>query len=368
MGSSNRDVGGYRGRRTVTDVLKMIAIVLVVLVVLAVAGVVYLQRYMVYTDEGVKLELPPFLQMLRGEKEPAASVPEPGDLSIDIQPAGSVSQPQEPDPVQKEPASFALTLPVSAVADGSAAGRLAEAGADMLILEMKDQEGQLAWLSGRAEASRSKVNGTQEITDALRQWNAGDVYTIARVCCFRDNTAPYYHNPLALRSGNGNWKDELGLRWLSPSDEKAQAYIAGLCGELAELGFDEIVLEHYAFPVQGKLDRISKGRPAGAEERTAQVTAFLTQVQQAAAPYGTKISLRVERDTLTGGESSSGITAPLVEQYAGRVWMAEDGLLPAPLDLLEQAGITGGTDRLVAITPARTEGSQVVQAVPLPAQ
>jgi hypothetical protein len=98
MGSSNRDVGGYRGRRTVTDVLKMIAIILVVLVVLAVAGVVYLQRYMVYTDEGVKLELPPFLQMLRGEKEPAASVPEPGDLSIDIQPAGSVSQPQEPDP------------------------------------------------------------------------------------------------------------------------------------------------------------------------------------------------------------------------------------------------------------------------------
>ena len=76
----------------------------------------------------------------------------------------------------------------------------------------------------------------------------------------------------------------------------------------------------------------------------------------------------MERDTLTGGESSSGITAPLVEQYAGRVWMAEDGLLPAPLDLLEQAGITGGTDRLVAITPARTEGSQVVQAVLLPAQ
>ncbi|USF27835.1 hypothetical protein N510_002792 [Firmicutes bacterium ASF500] len=365
MGSSNRDVGGYRGRRTVTDVLKMIAIVLVVLVVLAVAGVVYLQRYMVYTDEGVKLELPPFLQMLRGEKEPAASVPEPGDLSIDIQPAGSGSQSQEPEPVQKEPAGFALTLPVSAVADGSAAGRLAEAGADMLILEMKDQEGQLAWLSGRAEASRSKVNGTQEITDALRQWNAGDVYTIARVCCFRDNTAPYYHNPLALRSGNGNWKDELGLRWLSPSDEKAQAYIVGLCGELAELGFDEIVLEHYAFPVQGKLDRISKGRPAGAEERTAQVTALLTQVQQAAAPYGTKISLRVERDTLTGGENDSGITASLVEQYAGRVWMAEDGLLPAPLDLLEQAGITGGTGRLVVIAPAHTEGSQVVQAVPL---
>ena len=78
MGSSNRDVGGYRGRRTVTDVLKTIAIVLVVLVVLAVAGVVYLQRYMVYTDEGVKLELPPFLQMLRGRRSPPPPCPSRG--------------------------------------------------------------------------------------------------------------------------------------------------------------------------------------------------------------------------------------------------------------------------------------------------
>ena len=64
MGRVNKDVGGYRGRRTVTDVLKLIAIILGVLVVLAVAGMLYLQKYMVYTDEGVKLELPPFLQML----------------------------------------------------------------------------------------------------------------------------------------------------------------------------------------------------------------------------------------------------------------------------------------------------------------
>ena len=85
MGRSNRDVGGYRGRRTVTDILKLIAIVLGVLVVLAVAGLLYLQRYVVYTDEGVKLELPPFLQMLRGERAPqnpsgSVSLPDPGSI------------------------------------------------------------------------------------------------------------------------------------------------------------------------------------------------------------------------------------------------------------------------------------------------
>ena len=141
MGRSNRDVGGYRGRRTVTDILKLIAIILGVLVVLAVAGVIYLQRYVVYTDEGTKLELPPFLQMLRGERgvqppEGSASLPSPGDLSIDIQPAGSQSEPQ---PSEQEKPGFAMQLPVDDVINGTAADKLAEAGADALILEVKGE-------------------------------------------------------------------------------------------------------------------------------------------------------------------------------------------------------------------------------------
>ena len=252
MGRANKDVGGYRGRRTATDVLKLIAIILGVLVVLAVAGMLYLQKYMVYTDEGVKLELPPFLQMLRGEsssEEPggSASLPDPGSVSVVVDPDGSASEPQQPD--EKEPASFALALPVSDVVSGTAAAKLEEAGADKLILAVKTQDGKLAWLSGQGAAERSRVNGSQETTEAIRQWNQGEVYTIARVCCFRDDSAPYFRNKLALRRGQYNWRDERGLRWLSPAHEDAQAYIAALCGELGALGFDEIVLEDPEVPL-----------------------------------------------------------------------------------------------------------------------
>ena len=139
MSRSNKDVGGYRGRRTVTDILRLIAIVLAVIVVLSVAGLLYLQRYLVYTDEGPKLELPPFLQSLRGEyraEEPggSASLPDPGSLSIDIGPAGSQSEPQPQPP--EESAGFALALPVSDVLNGTAAEKLSQAGAEAVILEM----------------------------------------------------------------------------------------------------------------------------------------------------------------------------------------------------------------------------------------
>ena len=356
MGRANKDVGGYRGRRTATDILKLIAIILGVLVVLAVAGMLYLQKYMVYTDEGVKLELPPFLQSLRGEDSSetpggSSSLPDPGSVSVVVEPDGSGSEPVQPGETERP--TFVLALPVNDVVAGTAAAKLEEAGADELILEVKSQDGKLAWLSAQGAAERSRVNGTQASTDAIRQWNQGDVYTIARVCCFRDDSAPYYNNAM-------------GLRWLSPANDRSQAYIAGLCGELAELGFDEIVLEHFAFPTQGKVDRINQGDSYDPARLTAELESLLAQVQGAVEPYGTKISLRVGRDTLTGAETLSGVTPQLLEQYAARIWVEDDGLIPAPQDLLEPAGITGGTDRLVSVTSTYTEDGPVAQAVLFP--
>ena len=105
MSRSNRDVGGYRGRKTVTDILRMIAIALAVVVVLVLAGVVYLQRYLVYTDDGVRLDLPPFLQMFRQERpepEGSSSLPELPDISLSEDLGGS--QPDaEPDPEPEPP-------------------------------------------------------------------------------------------------------------------------------------------------------------------------------------------------------------------------------------------------------------------------
>ena len=52
-----------------------------------------------------------------------------------------------------------------------------------------------------------------------------------------------------------------------------------------------------------------------------------------------------------------------LNDWTGRIWTAEDGLQPAPLDLLEQAGISGGRDRLVAIAAAPGEDRSGPQAV-----
>lgn len=366
MGRSNKDVGGYRGRRTVTDILRFIAIALAVAVVLAVAGALYLQKYLVYTDDGVRLDLPPFLQMFRqeaGGKEPAGSVtpPDPGNVSVVVEPDGSASEP----PAEPEQAGFAMQLPVVDVINGAAAGKLAEAGAQALILEMKDASGKLAWHSDDPTAERAEVNAAQSNNDVLKQFNSGDVYTIARVCCFRDDSAPYFRNKLALRRGQYNWRDELGLRWLSPAHEDAQAYIAGLCGELAALGFDEIVLEDFYFPIQGNTTNINRGDSYDPAAFTAKLESFLSQVQTAAEPYGTKISLRFPADLLTDeGRILSGVTDGLLDQFAYRFWSEQEGRIA----LSALSGIRDVSERTVEIVPQVSEDRTLFQAVIPPAE
>lgn len=356
--SRSSGVGGYRGRRTITDILRFIAIALAVVVVLVLIGLWFGQEYIVYTDDGLRLELPPFLQSLRQERP--EENPDPGSIHYTETPDASAdssasSAPEEPP--ARPARSVAYELPVSDVTGGSAAAKLSQLeDAQALVLEMKGRSGALAWYSEHKTALRSEVSGPQAASDALKQWNAGEVYTVARVCCFRDDAAPYHNNAMALRRGQYNWRDELGLRWLSPAQEDAQAYLAALCGELAALGFDEIVLENFTFPTRGNLETISQGERYDPSRFAQEVESFLAQAAQAVAPCGTVLSLRLEEDSLS---PSSGLTPQLVERYAGRVWTEN----PA---LLEQAGLTLEGERLVEIVSRLQAEGAATQAVLLP--
>lgn len=356
MRRSQRGYSSYRGRRTLTDVLKIVAAVLGVLVVVL-AVVIWLGG-----KGGLPLKLPDASQQSDVQSAGSADGQDNSSSQSDGAESGSqspdTSQSEQSEQPQQESAMAALELPVSAVLDGTAAAQLAQAGANALVLTMKDEEGMLAWNSQQPLAQSCGVNaGDETVQQQLQAWNQGEVYTVARVCCFRDNTIPYHRNDLAMRASYGNWRDDKGLRWLNPASDGAREYLAGLCGELAAMGFDEILLECAGFPTAGTVDRITSG--AGEQEQA--VSAFLEQAEQAAAPYGTRISLRVEAGTLTGELPACGITAGLLSSLEGRIWMAA-GTEPAPQTLLTQAGVSGGGEKLVELVPRLEQNAAVSQA------
>ena len=351
MRRSQRGYSSYRGRRTLTDILKIVAAVLGVLVVVLLA-VIWLSR----GGKEFPLKLPDISQQddvqSGGSEDGQGGGTDTSDSSGEQSPDASGEE--------QESALAALELPVSAILDGTAAAQLDQAGANALVLTMKDEEGTLAWNSQQDLAQSCGVSsGEEDVQQQLRAWNQGEVYTVARVCCFRDNTVPYRRNNLALRASYGNWRDEKGLRWLNPASEEAQAYLASLCGELAAMGFDEILLECAAFPTAGAVERIT----SETGDRTQTVSAFLTRVEQAVAPYNTRISLRVEAGTLTGELPECGITSGLLSGLEGRIWVfAGEGTDPQAL--LVQAGVSDGQGRLVEIV-SRLSGDKALSQAEL---
>ena len=358
MRRSHRGYSGYRGRRTSTDVLRIVAVALGALVVLAAAALFYVQNYLVYTDDGVRVDLP--FGLFREED----SLPDPGNVSVVERTQGDEASRDAPREPEAEPLAV-LEVPLSAVLDGTAGrdslvngtarAELEALGADALVVELKDGSGRLAWRSEQPLAELAGVNGDEAVNRALEALEADGVAVIARLTCFRDDAAPYYDTAVALRSGQGNWRDELGLRRMSPASPEARDYLAGLCGELAALGVDEIVLEQAAFPAAGELSLINRDGNYDPDQFAGQMEAFLGQVSEALSPYGAALSLRLEGEELSRPEDS-GLTAALAGRFAARVWVRAGALT------VGQTALLGGEDKLVSIVDRLEERASGAQA------
>ena len=334
---------GYRGRRSAHDILLTVALVLVVLVVLVLGGLYLGQRYIVYTDEGIRLELP----FAAGWE--MRSEAEPGDLSIKEE-----SRPQEqPEPVTPvEPQVVykrGTEVPLEAVLDGTAgAGE-----ASVLIVTMKDREGRLGFVSQRPEAERAGVNRTgTDVNRRIQDWNEEQDYTVARVVCFADNSIPYHLNSLALRATYGNWRDLDQKRWMDPTNPACQDYVAALCGELARLGFDEILLEEAACPVDGNQEVI-RWTSTNLSAAVSGTGGFLEKVRQAVEGQDTLVSIRVDETVLDPEAPHGGLTAESLNRHVRHIWM--EGGSEDLEERLAAAGISDVENRLVELLPEFSE-------------
>ena len=173
-----------------------------------------------------------------------------------------------------------------------------------------------------------------------------ELYLVARVQCFRDPLmASSWVGTLMTRGGN-LWHDAQGVGWSSPASRDAVDYLSQLCLELAEMGFDEILLDSAGYPDFGEVNVLATGdnRP---EDRTVPVAAFWARLSEELAEKGTALSVQTTEDALRGDNAFSGATAANLARYAARVW------LPAPVKgsdyaaILSNAGLDNAAARIV---------------------
>ena len=235
---------------------------------------------------------------------PAASTPASA-------PAEDLSLPEENDPFQ------GVFLSLDQLAD---AQTLAD-GYDGVILPMKTADGALGFVSALPLAADAGASsGDPDRNEVLRALNdTPGLYTVAQVSCLRDSALVREEPGLSLHRVSGSpWLDESRQGWLDPAQPQVQSYLIGLCRELAQLGFDEILLTDCGFPTQGDLDSLR-----AVEEKEETLETFCRQLQGALADTPVTLSVMGQRDSVTA-DPVSGQTTALLATF-GRVWtQAED--------------------------------------------
>ena len=192
----------------------------------------------------------------------------------------------------------------------------AAAGKDGVLVTMREESGALAWVSGLPLAADCGASfALPARNDAIRAMNRiPGLYTVAKVSCLRDDALGQARPDLTLKRESGApWRDEAGGWWLDPADREVLAYCIGLCRELADLGFDEILLTDCRYP--------SGERPAEAaelEDRQRTLEAFCRSLQAAMAGCSAALSVQ------GAAEEDSGQTPALLASFSGRVWTAEE--------------------------------------------
>lgn len=345
----------YRGRSGLRTFLKVLAWLLAVVLVVLIAGFFLLRQYIVYTDTGPKLVLPGWAETDRQDPAVQSPTPTPTPSQVLV-----VEDDPEPTPTPTpEPKAYTgyVTLPVTALTDGTALDQVTQAGADGAIFDMKREDGYLGYQSAVPAAVEGRTSG-EIVVESVPE----ELYAVARLSCFRDNRMPRQHNPWALRTATGNWVDSESIRWLSPANQWAVDYVAAVCAELAAMGFDELLLDYASFPTQGRTANIQISDNYDPDDLEGALDRFYAAVEETIAPYGVTLSIVTTEEALITG--AGGQTAGLLGRYADRLYVAgPQATGVGVIGLLTQAGVSMDPADVVTITDTPLEGASLSWAV-----
>ncbi len=233
----------YRTRRILKRTAVGILVAAVVLGLLWLGWVIWLGRYVVYTQDGARLDLSSSSLELAGtaaqkpEEETVAIYYNEGDSALDAdaelaQLAGYYITSEDLGDIP------AVTAQLQKLPAGTA-----------VMVDVKDGKGSFFYSSDITTARSSSID-PEAMDELIKTLTDGRLYAIARISALQDYRYGLNNVDDGLFSASGAylWQDSEGCYWLNPSREGTVSYLVQIIKELRSLGFDEVVLDRFCFP------------------------------------------------------------------------------------------------------------------------
>ena len=325
--SGTRGYQGYRGRRGGG---RRWLILVLALIILAAAAFLAAQRYIVYDMDGsYHFELP--WQRRGNGARPTARRGSGQELEIVIE------QPPAPAVVPLRAQELE-----TAVLQGGVDRALAALPKNInaVAIRVKNVDGDLLYPSELPEAAEAKaVAGSSIAGSSIRELTGSDYYTIARLSALHDSRFSFAHMTdaaiLQKTYKNYIWYAPDSSFYLAPEKELTRQYLANVAGEVASLGFDELLFDEFGYPTTGRLNNI---RTADREMTQEAALALLADnLRETLSDKGVKLSVTMDAKTvLDGANAKSGQELASLAVRFDRIYVpATEEELPALRAALE---------------------------------
>lgn len=301
-----RDI--YKGRRKFRVPLTICLSVLVFLIAGTVVMFYTLQRFLVYDQTGVTLQLP-FMQTEAPAEEETA---EPETTFVPIQVEIIYDDPdfsqvdlggwEELEPAKLYFIDF--NTAINSVALASAVSTAQNEGYTGVILEMKGPSGQLAWTSSCETAVSYGTSGVMDYTETLQTLHDAGLTAVAQISCCADKLLSDRNWTVTLQTGGSTYRDEDGIGWLDPYNRTVRSYVADLMTELAVMGFDEILLADLYHPASESGFQYSVTLQTEPNPVTA-VCQMAKRLVESMEGSGVAVSALLDEESLRNSESAS---------------------------------------------------------------
>lgn len=347
----------YRGRGSKWKIFMAVFLVLVILVA---ASVIYLQQYLVYSPDGHRQIVLPW--QTEGDPSPEENPEDEGLAGVDV----VVQEPESQAPAETSAVSLPADVLRQAAWDAFAEQFLGDHNA--VAVRLKTSNGTIYFDSANAVSGAAQVAEEPGETAAVLSGitSREGLYAIASIACLQDFKAANADvEGRGLKNTGGYiFYDGNNSLWLDPAKPGAREYVCALAKEIAELGFDELLLTDFGYPTEGKINKISYNTEVPLSNN---LDLLLSDLSAALEPYSIRLSVEIPTEIITQGPNLvSGLD---LTRLAGRVDRIYAPASPEQVETLaglvaQAAGDGGKTEfvpELTADSPGLT-GSRLILA------
>ena len=230
----------YRAKLRLRKILKISLIVLSVVIVVCAVSFIYLERFLVYTPDGVRIDFQRSQDPLQLNENTETDETSP---SVTI-----VYHEATPD-ISEEQAFSGYYINISMLQDPDA---VYAAVCDLqepavVMIDLKSSSGMFYYSTGIDGATLADID-VSTVDAILAHLRTNGFRVIARVEAFRDRAYALAHQSYGLAiNGGALWSDE-GYYWLDPGEEAVTEYLQQIAKELSSRGITEIVFDDFYFP------------------------------------------------------------------------------------------------------------------------